>query len=135
MDFRRWLQDSNDMTSMVDVTFLLLIFFMVTASFVTSQAIGIEPTEQASINTEVTPDPIRITIDEFNQISIEQDESMEIVHSKRELRQAIHEVTTAKNAKVVYIQAHERSRHRVVVEVCDASRSMGIEDIQINPFK
>lgn len=135
MDIQRTLRGSDDMTSMVDVTFLLLIFFMVTASFVTSKALVTEPAELASVAPDSQPDPVRITVNQYNQVFVEQDGIEELVHTQRELRTAIRSAVGQRDVEAVTIQAHEDSRHRAVVEVCDASRAMGLPKIQINPFK
>ena len=52
-----------DMTPMVDVTFLLLIFFMITAAFALQKALEVPPTEeQAAAESR--------TIDDFAEDSI-----------------------------------------------------------------
>jgi biopolymer transport protein ExbD len=55
--------DELDMTPMVDVVFLLLIFFMVTAAFAQQKAIEIPPTQ----DNEAAPSR---TVDEFSEDTI-----------------------------------------------------------------
>lgn len=59
-----------DITPMLDVVFIMLIFFIVTASFVKEQAIGIfTPPDIVGIKTDIKP--IVLEINSNNQISIE----------------------------------------------------------------
>ncbi|MDB4778199.1 biopolymer transporter ExbD [bacterium] len=133
----RDVHESNDMTSMVDVTFLLLIFFVVTASFVTTQAIKTDPAELASSNpTEVVPKKsVRVIVDEHDQFYVEADGVEEAVNTPRELRDALRHALTEKNAEVTAIDAHVNSHHSAVVQVCDASRCVGLGQIKVNPYK
>lgn len=130
--------DSNDMTSMVDVTFLLLIFFVVTASFATSSVIRNEPSDQASTKPqeEETPPPlVRVLVDEHDQFFVGDEGVEEAVDTPRELRDALRTMMTERNAESVLIEAHESSRHGAVVQVCDASRAVGLGQIKVNPYK
>ncbi len=130
--------ESNDLTSMVDVTFLLLIFFVVTASFVTTQAINTEPAELAS--SEPTNDippkkSVRVIVDEHDQFIVEADGVEETVNTPRELRDALRHALTENNVEVTTIDAHVNSHHSAVVQVCDASRCVGLGRIKVNPYK
>ncbi len=65
--------DDMDMTPMVDVTFLLLIFFMITASFSSEKAFEEPPplpTDAVSTQPKTNSDSIRVQIDEFNAYTI-----------------------------------------------------------------
>ena len=62
--------DELDMTPMVDVTFLLLIFFMITAAFALQKSIEIPKTatDEASTNVEMvepedSPDYVTVRVD------------------------------------------------------------------------
>ena len=67
-------KDDMDMTPMVDVTFLLLIFFMITASF-SSEKVFEEPpplSDASSIQKQepINLDNVRVQIDEYNAFTI-----------------------------------------------------------------
>lgn len=57
------LDDEMDMTPMVDVTFLLLIFFMITASFALQMALQIPPQNEEAAATQTTEDVEKDTIE------------------------------------------------------------------------
>jgi biopolymer transport protein ExbD len=130
------IHESNDLTSMVDVTFLLLIFFVVTASFVTTRAMQTETPDLASNNpTEVETSPLRIVVDEHNQFFVGEDGVEDFLSTPRELRDAIRSAKDRKQIESLLIEAHEDSRHKAVVQVCDASRAVGVSRIKVNPYK
>ena len=65
-------EDELDMTPMVDVTFLLLIFFMVTASFTLQKSIAQPPVPDTLPSTNPVDEPededqyVEVIIDQFN---------------------------------------------------------------------
>jgi len=137
-------KDDMDMTPMVDVTFLLLIFFMITASF-TSEKVLEEPpplSDKASQNAKEEPekiqDTVRVQVDEFNaytiilpggedrQASSKQDLIIALEDAKKEL------VTgTNDNALKMAVEAHTESMHAAVVAAVDAAREKGFSSIQV----
>lgn len=127
--------DSNDMTSMVDVTFLLLIFFVITASFATVKVMNSEPADQASTSVETPSQPIRVVIDEHDRFYVGEDGLEEPVNTPRELRNFISDAFAQRKVDSVLIDAHESSHHQAVVQVCDASRAAGLAQIKVNPYK
>ena len=69
---RKRADDELDLTPMVDVTFLLLIFFMITAAFAAAKAISVPPTKESDAAPTVTVedlenDSIVIRIDVENR--------------------------------------------------------------------
>lgn len=131
----RNLHESDDMTSMVDVTFLLLIFFMVTASFVASQAIPMQESEQANSLNLDPPTDLRVIVDEYNQIYVDIEGEETPVMTQNELRTMLRGQVENRSISSVSIAAHEKSQHRSVIQICDASCSIGVDQIQVNPFK
>jgi biopolymer transport protein ExbD len=57
------IDDEMDMTPMVDVTFLLLIFFMITASFALQMALQIPPQNEEAAATQTSEDIEKDTIE------------------------------------------------------------------------
>ena len=137
-------KDDMDMTPMVDVTFLLLIFFMITASF-TSEKVFEEPpplSDQASTNAKEEPekilDTVRVQVDEFNaytiilpggedrQASSKQDLLIALEDARKEL------ITGANdNALKLAVEAHTESMHAAVVAALDVGREKGFNSIQV----
>ena len=130
-------EDELDMTPMVDVTFLLLIFFMVTASFTLQKSIKQPPAESEapSLNVddvEVTDDYIEVIIDQTNTYYVTSRDAEEVeAPSEREMRSQVQSAKENSTATRMIIRAHVDSMHRKVVTAWDAGISVGMDKIEI----
>ena len=114
-----------DMTPMLDVVFIMLIFFIVTASFVKEAGIDVNRPEAA---TAVKKDRANILI----AIS----DKGEIWINKRRIDvravQANIERLHAENPQgTVVIQADKKATTETLIKVMDASRAAGVFDVSI----
>ncbi len=130
--------EEMDMTPMVDVTFLLLIFFMVSASFTVQKSIQQPPlsTEEPSTNTTlVVKDEsqyVEVIIDQFNTYRLTSKDSEELeAPSDPEMRTRLRDMINSTMAKRVIITAHGDAFHEKVVTAWDASVDNDIADIII----
>lgn len=114
-----------DMTPMLDVVFIMLIFFIVTASFVKEAGIDVNRPEAA---TAVKKDRANILV------AISDKGEIWINKRKVDVRavQANIERLYAENPQgTVVIQADKKATTDVLIKVMDASRAAGIEDVSI----
>ena len=114
-----------DMTPMLDVVFIMLIFFIVTASFVKEAGIDVNSPEAA---TEVKKDRANILV------AISAKGEIWINKRKVDVRavQANIERLYAENPQgTVVIQADRKATTDVLIKVMDASRAAGIQDVSI----
>ena len=129
--------DDMDMTPMVDVTFLLLIFFMVTASFTLQKSIQQPPAQSdaPSSNTveeEMEDDYIEVIIDQNNTFYVTSRDAEEVeAPSEREMRSRVKDAKENSSATRMIIRAHVDSMHRKVVTAWDAGISVGMEKIEV----
>ncbi|MDB4778200.1 biopolymer transporter ExbD [bacterium] len=130
--------DDMDMTPMVDVTFLLLIFFMVTASFTLQKSIEQPPsqTDDPSTNpiveTEDEDDYVEVIIDQTNTFYVTSRDSEEVeAPTVRDMRAKVSDAKNSLNAKRLIITAHTSSRHEKVVAAYDAAMAAQIERIEM----
>ena len=131
-------EDELDMTPMVDVTFLLLIFFMVTASFTLQKSIAQPPVpdDQPSTNPIDKPEDedqyVEVIIDQFNTYRLTSKDSEEIeAPSDQEMRVRMRDMIQSTNAKKLKITAHGDATHEKVVTAWDAGIDNDVEDIVI----
>ncbi len=119
-------QEANvDITPMLDVVFIMLIFFIVTATFVKLSGIEVDaPKASTSIVQEKAN--ILIAIDVNNKIWINRRE-VDI----RALRPNIERLHAENPKGTVIIQADKMSRNETLVKVMDASRKAGVYDIAL----
>ena len=119
-------EESNiDMTPMLDVVFIMLIFFIVTASFVKEAGIDVNRPDAATA-VQKNRANILVAISDNNEIWI----------NKRQVDvravQANIERLYAENPQgSVVIQADEESNTRVLIKVMDAARAAGVYDVSI----
>lgn len=134
-------ESEMDMTPMVDVTFLLLIFFMVTASFSVQQALPVpNPQDDAPSTQTVEQDPeedhesVTVEVDEFNTYQVLTSEWEEEAPSVQELFARLQEsregVEGAIPSKLI-VKAHTEAIHERVVAALDAGQKAGFEEIQL----
>ena len=127
-----------DMTPMIDCVFLLLIFFVVTASFQLQKALEIPPPEQKDPNVaerelDIEDDIITVRIDGDNTIwvnDIQAPSEQDLLLKLREAR----EDTTASDGRppsTLLVLADGEARHDVVVLVLDAGNSVGMEHVKL----
>ncbi len=114
-----------DMTPMLDVVFIMLIFFIVTASFVKEAGIDVNRPE-ASTATKKDRANILVAISGEGEIWI----------NKRRVDvravQANIERLHAENPQgTVVIQADKESKTDTLIKVMDASRAAGVYDVSI----
>ena len=126
------LEEAWDITPMVDVVFLLLIFFMLTASFSIQKVIrtGRQLSEDPSSNASSDKEPENagpvVQVDEFNGYALVSADDREEVGSKQDLIVALvrlKEMSTGDEMDTLTVQAHEESTHGAVVGALDAGRA------------
>lgn len=131
-------QDEMDMTPMVDVTFLLLIFFMITASFSLQKSIQVpaqRAEESAAADPLETGDVVRIIVDAFNVYLVQLPDGQELeATSRQDLRQQLASAADVGTEPRLQIQAHEEALHAAVVAALDVGRDKGYVNFQVGIF-
>ena len=133
-------EDELDMTPMVDVTFLLLIFFVMTAAFTiqTSLPIPTPQSEEASTNavpedTEEDPEFITVKVDADNNFWVTGmnglDEECSDVRALRTQLRLMKDDMGEVNKVVV--EANEESLHAQVVAAIGAGMVIGVDQVQL----
>jgi biopolymer transport protein ExbD len=114
-----------DITPMLDVVFIMLIFFIVTATFIKESGIDVNKPEAATAIVEEKAS-ILVAIDGKDKIWI--DRRQVDIRSVRSIIERLH----AENPKgSVVIQADKNSRNETLVQVMDASRRAGVYEIAL----
>ena len=118
-------ESAIDMTPMLDVVFIMLIFFIVTASFVKESGIDVNRPDAATA-VQKNRANILVAISDSNEVWI----------NKRQIDlravQANIERLYAENPQgAVVIQADEESNTKTLIEVMDAARAAGVFDVSV----
>jgi biopolymer transport protein ExbD len=118
-------ESSIDITPMLDVVFIMLIFFIVTATFVKETGIDVNrPDAQTAVLKEKAN--ILIAIDENNDIWIERRKI-----DLRQVRPNIERLHAENPQGSVVIQADKASNTETLIGVMDASRAAGVYNVAI----
>jgi biopolymer transport protein ExbD len=124
-----------NMTPMVDVTFLLLIFFMVTASFAVQRSLETPKPKPDSGPGPMTAPEIVVEVDAYNTFHVQTVDWEREAPSKHDLVIAIKDARqgdhTGRLPSRMLVKAHEESLHEKVVDALDAGTLAGMEEIQL----
>ncbi|MGB2078606.1 MAG: ExbD/TolR family protein [Vibrio sp.] len=114
-----------DLTSMLDIVFIMLIFFIVTSSFVSESGVEVNR-PQASHASAQDDAGIFIAVTADNAVFIDKKQvDMERVEA------TLAQLTTDKADPSLVIQADEHAYNGTVVKVMDAAKGAGIAKIAL----
>jgi len=121
-------EDENEinLTPMLDVVFIMLIFFIVTASFIRETGIDANRPDQDQPQVVQERGAILVIIDNQDRIWID-GQQVDI----RAVRPNIQRLYAENPARPVGIQTGPNSTTRMLVGVMDASRSAGVYNISL----
>jgi len=114
-----------NMTPMLDVVFIMLIFFIVTASFVKEAGIDVNRPDAQTAEKKQKGN-ILVAISSSGQIWIDKRQV-----DPRALRANIERLYAENPQGAVVIQADRDSKNGLLVAVMDAARQAGIENVSI----
>ena len=115
-----------DLTPMLDVVFILLIFFIVTSVFVTEAGIDVSKPEASTVE-DTSGDMILIAVGPQGDIWIDGDQiDPRFIRARFELRLA-----DAPNSAVI-IQGDESANNEQIMLILKAAREANIDDVSIS---
>ncbi len=123
---RRERNDSPEIniTSLIDVVFLLLIFFMVSTTFSRHAQIKIDLPESSAEKQEQKDRSVEIAIDAQGRYYME---GRQLVNTQlRTLMQALRKATEGMHAPPIVISADGKTPHQAVITAMDAARQLGL---------
>ena len=130
LNLRPRTQPEVNMTSLIDVVLLLLIFFMVSTSFVKQSKITISlPQAESAAIVEEVPEQIDIMITETGTYLIN---GRELINSRPEtIRNALQKVSGGSNSLPLTISADANAKHQDVITAMDVAGRLGFVRISI----
>jgi biopolymer transport protein ExbD len=122
-------ENEINLTPMLDVVFIMLIFFIVTASFIKEAGIDVDRPDAPSADSQDDA-AILIAISANDEIWIDRRETEP--NAVRGMIERLH----AENPKgSIVIQADEESTHETLVIVMEAAKQAGVTNVAIAALK
>ena len=130
LNLRPRTQPEVNLTSLIDVVFLLLIFFMVSTSFVKQSQIAISlPEAESAVAAEEQPKSIDVLITDSGTYLVN---GRELINNRPEtIRNALRKVSGGDNSLPLTISADANARHQHVVTAMDVAGRLGFVQISI----
>jgi len=114
-----------NITPLIDVVFLLLIFFMVSTTFIYSNSIDVNLPAAKGDETSISEN-IRVVLTQAGVITIDG-----VAFEEKQVESKLTEMKKNKPESTVIIEADKNVTHGKVVFVMDASRKAGFEKFAI----
>lgn len=115
-----------DLTPLIDVTFQLLIFFLLTATFNTDAAFKVKLPKASSNEPATESKALVVEISEDGRFEVDR-----VLVDDRELQLRLCNAAKDKQISTVNIKADEKTRHEKVVQAMDVAKTCGIEKLGI----
>ncbi|MEM7764311.1 MAG: biopolymer transporter ExbD [Pseudomonadota bacterium] len=118
-------ESAIDLTPMLDVVFIMLIFFIVTASFIKETGLDVNRPDAPTAN-KVDDANILVAIGDTNEIWIDRRRI-----DPRAVRANIERLHAENPKGSVVIQADKKSNNETLVTVMNAAREAGVENVSL----
>jgi biopolymer transport protein ExbD len=114
-----------DLTPMLDVVFIMLIFFIVTASFIKEAGIEVNRPEASTASSKKNVN-ILVAVSATNEVWIDNRRI-----DTRAVRSVIERMHAENPKGAVVVQADNESNTKTVVSVIDSARAAGVFDVSL----
>ena len=123
---RREEPDVN-LTALIDVVFLLLIFFMVSTTFERETEISIQLPEASGQPLQSEKQVVEISIDEKGRYFVNR---QEVINTQIDtLKRAIQEAAAGAEKPQLILSADRNTPHQAVITAMDAARQLGFVNL------
>ncbi len=117
-----------NLISLVDVVFMLLIFFMVTTTFVRSSGLKVSLPQAEQSSPQPDPETIEVVVDAQGRYYIDGRQLRD--RSAQTLERGLRQVSSD-GVRPLVIRADARASHQAVVTVMDVAARNGISQLSI----
>jgi biopolymer transport protein ExbD len=113
-----------DITPLIDVVFLLLIFFMVSTTFEHESEVNITLPKASKEIAQAKPDAINVAIDAQSRIFVN---DKELLNSRiSTIKEALYDIAVDLEDAPIIISADEETPYQIVIRTMDAARQLGL---------
>ncbi len=117
-----------DMTPLIDVVFLLLIFFMVSTTFDRQSQLKVDlPEASATAEEAQEPDLIEVVVDSKGHFYLDDQEL--VTHDVATLKRALKKAAGGRTDVPVRVTSDRQAPFQAVIEVMDAAGQLGMSHL------
>ena len=125
-DRRRRAGTVLNLTPLIDIVFLLLVFFMLTSHFIEDQAIDIDLPKAQRGSEAIEKEFVEVIVNSNGELLVD-GRTVRLEHLEQILKGAFH----APDTRFVRLRGDHEARLGLVVSVIDAARAAGAESLDI----
>jgi biopolymer transport protein ExbD len=119
-----------DLTSLIDVVFLLLLFFMVSTTFEHTALMKVDLPEASAVeDRSETPDSLELVIDSEGRMFLNDQRLVD--SEERTIRAAIEQAVGEDRTLPLVLRADRMTPHHHVVTAMDVAAQMGFSNLSI----
>lgn len=121
-----------ELTPLIDVVFLLLIFFMISTTFTKETALKINLPEATGDQAAKKPESVEIVISANSEYAIlgEKDQSAKVlIDSNRQTLVRVLEQYRGKDNLLLVVRADKKATHEAVIKVLDVAQDLGLTNL------
>lgn len=121
-----------ELTPLIDVVFLLLIFFMISTTFTKETTLKINLPEANGEVAAQQPQNLEVLVGEQSQYALQgtdDSKARELLNSNRDtLKRAMKDYANQENLLLI-IRADQKATHEAVIKVLDVAQELGLTNI------
>jgi len=119
-----------DLTSLIDVVFLLLIFFMVSTTFERQAFLKVDLPEASAVEDRSDqPEQLELVIDRDGRMFLNQQRLLD--SDLRTVKAALEQMVGEDRSLPLILRADRQTPHQFVVTAMDAAAQMGFQNLSI----
>ena len=115
-----------NLTPLIDIVFLLLVFFMLTAHFIEEESISIDLPDAQSADAANEDEFVEVIVSPEGALLVE-GQPAQAEHLEQTIKGALH----APGKRFVRLKGDHEAQFGIAVQVMDASRAAGAESLDI----
>lgn len=120
-----------ELTPLIDVVFLLLIFFMISTTFTKETSLKINLPESDGEQTAVEIRNVEVQISEKSQyaMAVDNDSAKVLINSSRDTLKRALEPFQDEEKLLLIIRADQKAPHESVIKVMDVAQELGLTNL------
>jgi len=120
-----------ELTPLIDVVFLLLIFFMISTTFTKETSLKINLPESSGEQSAAVPRSVEVQISERSQyaLAIDNQSAKALINSSRDTIKRALEPYKGEKQLLLIIRADQKAPHESVIKVMDVAQELGLNNL------